>query len=112
MELVRDGKPVAEADLLAHADGELVTGEVKTGNELHANTAGRKAAAYKRVLWADVTRADRILLATTQATWAPSSIEAMRNTMGRHPWAPGHHPRLSALTGLGTAQCKQTEVEW
>ena len=112
MELVSNGKPVAETDLLAHADGEIVTGEVKTGNELHASGAGRKDAAYKRALWADVARADRILLATSQKTWVPSSIEAMKVAMGKYAWTPGHRPRLSLVTGLGTAQAEQVDVEW
>lgn len=110
MELVKDGKPVAETDLLAHMDGEVVTGEVKTGNELHNNRAGRLDAAHKRALWADVIRADRIVLATTQKAWASSSIEAMKSVIESHPWAPGHRPRLSLLTELATSQVQHVEV--
>ena len=44
-ELVSGSKPVAETDVLIHADGSVVTGEVKTGDQLHSNGKERVKAA-------------------------------------------------------------------
>lgn len=112
MELVKNGKPVAESDLIVHTGGRLYTGEVKTSNELHHVKAERRRAAQKRVLWADVVLADDILLATTQPEWAPSSVNALTDVMRNHMWAPGHRPRLTLLTELGGTNPKEVEVDW
>lgn len=112
-ELVRDGKRVAESDVLIHADGEVLTGEVKTGNELHPNSKVRKSAARKRALWADVLRADEIILATTQKKWADSSVEAMRACMDSYKWTtPGLRPRLRLITGLRGPDAASEYVAW
>lgn len=112
-ELVSGAKPVAESDVLIHADGRVLTGEVKTSDQLDINASGRKKAAAKRALWADVLRADEVILATTKEKWAQSSVSAMADCMSSQAWhTPGHHPRLRFLTGVGTSNVQSSYVEW
>lgn len=112
LELIGKSGPVAETDLLIHADGKVVTGEVKTSDELEGSRKGRRTAASKRVLWADVVRADEVVLATTQPAWGQSSIECMIEALRNHNWIPGHAPRLRTLTDLGSALPTTTYVDW
>ena len=102
-------KSLGETDLVAIADGTLVTAEVKTSNFIGKANA-RQDAARKRVLWADVIRADAIVLATTHERWAPSSVAAMRKAMREHAWTPGHEPQLRLVTGLGMPSAR-SEVQ-
>ena len=51
-ELVSGSKTVAETDVLIHADGLVITGEVKTSDQLHNNGMERVKAAGKRALCA------------------------------------------------------------
>lgn len=112
-ELLNGRRPVAETDLLIHADGSLITGEVKAGNELHAYRKERDRAAVKRAIWADAVRADEILLATTQDRWAESSIDAMVSALTRYRWtAPGHRPKLRLLTNIGGSAVQSDRVQW
>jgi hypothetical protein len=58
-------KPVAEADLIAVSNDEVIAAEVKSNNTLGNNPREVKHAAAKRVRLGDVLRADQIILATT-----------------------------------------------
>ena len=60
------GNPVAEADLIAVGDDEVIVAEAKSNDALGRSTKEVKRAAAKRVRLADVLRADQIVLATTQ----------------------------------------------
>lgn len=112
-ELVKGSKPVAETDVLAHADGRVITGEVKTNDELHSNAKERAKAARKRAIWADVLRADEIVLATAQGQWADSSVTAMTACLSAYEWTtPGHRPRLHLLTGVAGSTVKSEYVNW
>lgn len=112
-ELVSGSKPVAETDVLIHADGRVITGEVKTNAELHTNGKERVKAAGKRALWADVLRADEIVLATTKDQWVESSVIAMTDCMASYAWTtPGHRPRLRLLTGVGGPAVGSEYVDW
>lgn len=99
-------RPIAEADLVAHMDGRLLTAEVKTSDELDSTRDKRRAAAGKRVMWARLVNADEIVLATTMSTWQQSSIDAMRTAMQRAAqadvWLPGGAPMLRLVHGLGS----------
>jgi hypothetical protein len=105
-ELRQGEKPVAEADLVALADGQLITAEVKTakGNQasLGNSLTARTRSAHKRVLLAETLRADEIILATTVGAWEQLSVDAVaaRVRERRNHLPPGAHLRL--ISGLGT----------
>ena len=115
--LLRPGsrRPVAEADLVAHADGRVLTAEVKTSDDLDSKKDRRMAAAVKRVLWARVVAADEIILATTQKAWKQASIDAMKTVLREadrlEVWTPGLRPRLRLISGLGTSDLSDEPVE-
>lgn len=112
-ELFSGSKPVAETDVLIHADGLVITGEVKTSDQLHNNGKERLKAVGKRALWADVLRADEIVLATTRDQWVQSSVTAMTDCLASYAWTtPGHRPRLRLLTGVGGAAVASEYVDW
>jgi len=113
IELVGREGPVAETDVLIHADGQVLTGEVKTSNELHPNSKGRADAARKRALWADVLRADEVVLATTGQEWAQSSIKAVTDCLSSYQWStPGHRPRLRLITSLSSSDVSTKYADW
>lgn len=99
-------RPIAEADLVAHVDGRLLTAEVKTTDELDSTRDKRKAAARKRVMWARLVNADEIVLATTKSTWQQASIDSMRTAMQdaaeADVWLPGGAPTLRLVHNLGS----------
>lgn len=97
---------IAESDLIAHADGVLITAEVKTSKAIGRTSAERNAAAVKRVRWAAVLQAEEVLLATTEPAWEPSSVDACRthltSAINSGTFAPDRPPRLRVITGLGS----------
>jgi hypothetical protein len=107
MNLLRRGTrtSIAEVDLVAFADGRLLTAEVKTCDYIGNTTAERMAAANKRLHWAAVLQADEVVLASTEASWQVSSIEAMRtklaDAISAGTFAPDRTPRLRLINNLG-----------
>jgi hypothetical protein len=104
-------RPIAEADLVAHVDGRLLTAEVKTTDELDTTRDKRKAAARKRLMWARLVNADEIVLATTMPTWQQSSIDIMRTALQAAAkadvWLPGGAPVLRLVHNLGSKVTEQ-----
>lgn len=97
------GHGLAEADLLAHADGRVITAEAKSNDALAESRKRIRAAAEKRVLLARALRADEIVLATTRPAWSTATIEAMRSAMAQQTWPGGAPPLLRSICGLGGA---------
>jgi hypothetical protein len=102
-ELIKNGTPVAETDLLALYDRRLISAEAKTTNALGKNRTERNDAARKRVLAAEVLVTDQIVLATTKDSWEKASVESMKSAISAEDWHSGVPPRLRIVTGLGTA---------
>ena len=94
--------PLAESDLLAHADGKVLLAEAKSTDTLADSAKKAKEAARKRVLLASELRADEVIMATTAAAWAPNSIAIMVSAIGAMSWSRGWPPVLRLVTSLGT----------
>jgi len=109
MNLLRRGTrtSVAEVDLVAFSDGDLLTAEVKTCDYIGNSSGTRAAAATKRIQWAAVLQADEVVLASTQPSWQRNSIEAVRamltSEIARGTFAPDRAPRLRLINNLGAA---------
>jgi hypothetical protein len=101
-ELMQNAEPLVETDLLALADRQLLSAEAKTSNVLGKNGPQRNEAARKRALAAKLLMADQIVLATTQDTWQPVSVDSMKSAIQGTNWDGGTPPRLRLVTGLGT----------
>jgi hypothetical protein len=95
------GKPVAEADLIAVSDDDLIVAEAKSNDTLAGTTRERRRAAAKRVRLADVLRANQIILATTEPQWNAPSIAEIRSAVTDHTWPAGLRPTVRLITGLG-----------
>lgn len=100
-ELMVDGEPEAETDLLALADRDLIVCEAKSTNTFDKN---KDAGARKRVLAARVLMADEIVLATTQDNWDSGTTRAMKSAIRAETWQSGTIPRLRIITKLGTPE--------
>lgn len=107
-ELVGANGPVAEVDLLANVDGAVIVAEVKSAKvanraaKLGKEGESRGKAAAKRVISAEVLRADQIILATTQTAWEPASLDAISAAVAQAKWIASAKPEVRIITGLGT----------
>ncbi len=95
------GSATAEADLVAHADGDLLTAEAKSNDNLGDSRKKVVAAAAKRASIARALRADEVILATTRPRFDLGSVEAVRHALTSQSWPVGHPPRLRLVCGLG-----------
>ncbi|WP_211253301.1 hypothetical protein, partial [Glycomyces tenuis] len=103
MELFKEGKRVAEADLIALSDRRLLVAEAKSSNHLRPKTGKgtRLGAARKKVRLATALHADEVVLATTHEAWEDASIEAVKTAVGEltPTWTA---PQVRIITALGT----------
>jgi hypothetical protein len=97
----RDGR-TNELDLCLILDGEVVTGEAKSNDQL--KTAGRSTAseAKRLVQAAHLLSADKIVLATARAEWAPGVVAAVEEAIAAE-WRIGPMPKLVEMTNVGTS---------
>jgi hypothetical protein len=105
------GNPVAEADLIAVSDDEVIVAEAKSNDTLGGNAKEVRRAAAKRVRLAVVLRADQIVLATTRPEWSSSSITEIRSAATGHAWPAGLPPAVRLITGLGGNQVKDLRLD-
>lgn len=95
------GAPVAEADLLAHADGRLIVAEAKSNDALGQNGRKTADAATKKARIAATLRADQLVLATRAAAWSAGSVDAARHALRHAEWPDGQPAALRLIAGLG-----------
>jgi hypothetical protein len=105
------GEPVAEADLIAVSDDDLIVAEAKSNDALGGSTREIRRAAAKRVRLADVLRADQIILATTEPQWSASSITEIRRAVTGHTWPAGLQPAVRLITGLGGGHVEDLRLD-
>ena len=105
------GNPVAEADLIAISDDDLIVAEAKSNDALGGSTKEIKRAAAKRVRLADVLRADQIILATTEPQWSASSTTEILNAVTGHTWPAGLRPAVRLITGLDGGQAEDLRLD-
>lgn len=98
--LMQDGRTVAETDLISVVDDRLSVAEVKTNADLAAG-GNLDKAVLKRILAAQILRADQIILATTRAAWPPSTVKAVAEAIRTADWF-GARPELRLITRLGS----------
>ena len=93
-------KSIAEADLIALSDGELIAAEVKRPGSLGT---GRQVqnSIRKRFLLAEKLEADQIVLATAATEWSALTIGAVADRALAWPW-PRLRPRLRFISALGS----------
>ncbi len=104
-----DTGPLAEADLIAVSDGQLITAEAKRPGSLGTARELRRTVA-KRALLAEQLRADQILIATAAADWEQASIDALCQEIRKRPW-PVAAPRARLVSGLGTGTVTDLHVD-
>lgn len=83
LELRSEATAVAELDLLAHVDGQVVVLEAKRSNRLASTSRERGRKAQKLALAAKLLRADVVCLATAQATWNQTDINEVTAAVRR-----------------------------
>ena len=90
------GKAVAEVDIVACVDGEVVLVEAKSNGAFGTNRRGPQSAKLMRV--AAALRADRIVLATTAEAWNSTDVDHFRSLgAAARPFPVG----IDVRSGLG-----------
>lgn len=98
VEFVRDGATIAEIDLVAHVDGQVVVVEAKAGARLGSGRArGRQAAKIAQV--ARTVRADRVVLATDQPDWPETDVDKVKQALD-HVFKDAPRPAVECMVGL------------
>ncbi|MET8530307.1 hypothetical protein [Micromonospora sp. NPDC005172] len=102
------GSPIAEIDLPAYADGQVVIAEAKS-----SSTLGNKPAkeVQKKATAADLVQADQLIFATSESAWEAASLTAIRTTVRAQPWTGGQGPAVRIITGLGTERCQDRRMD-
>lgn len=72
---------IAEVDVIASVDDEVVLVEAKASGEFSAGT--RTAQTRKLVRIAEVLRADRVVLATSHQRWKPADVDHVTRELGK-----------------------------
>ena len=103
------GSPVAEADLIALADGDLITAEAKRPGTLGAGRELGRCVA-KRTTFAEVVWADQIIIATAAPGFDNASIQALCKQVREKPWR-AVRPRLRVIAALGTDNVADQEAD-
>lgn len=92
-------KAVAEIDLIASVDGQVVVVEAKA-NGSYGTQPERRRQIAKVIRVARLLGADRICLATSEPSWSAGDVEHLRSEASRvRPFAPD----VEVLTDLGAA---------
>ncbi len=111
LELHGPAGPIAEVDLIANADDHVLVCEAKSNSTLGPTPKKVKSAAAKRVLLAQVTQADQIILATTCQQWDEASLVAIRDSVARGSWIADGPPTVRIITALGTSEVQDRLLE-
>jgi hypothetical protein len=96
---VKEEKKIAEIDLIAIVDKQLIVSETKRSATLGNGKLARQVAA-KRVRIAQVLRADQVLFATSAPKWEDHSIQSMIAAMSTS-WNRIYPPVLRVIENLG-----------
>ncbi|WP_286309244.1 hypothetical protein [Agromyces mangrovi Wang et al. 2018] len=91
------GKPVAEIDVVACVDGDVVVVEAKSKGSFGSRR--RKPQSSKLMRVATALRAQRILLATTADAWSETDVELFRDVSSQTGPAS---VEISVVAGLGS----------
>jgi hypothetical protein len=74
---------LAEIDLWATIDGQIMVGEAKTVSRLDPTRAGERRIAARLADVAQAVTADQVVLATTAPAWNEGSLTLMREALKR-----------------------------
>lgn len=88
---------VAEIDLIAHVNGEVVLVEAKSNGSLGTNQREASSAAKKKIDIAIALRANKVILATTALRMATTAAEMLREAARR---AAATNLQIEEMVGL------------
>lgn len=107
--LGNDNSRLAEVDLIALSDHELITAEAKRVGSLGQGRILR-AAVTKRIMIADQLEADQIVLATTDQTWKPGTVSELCTRM-THRQGKFPQPAVRLISGLGSDNVQDLRLD-
>ncbi|MFF1676124.1 hypothetical protein ACFVYG_08835 [Streptomyces sp. NPDC058256] len=102
-ELLKDGHRFVEIDFALATSEELWLGEAKKNDSLGSSPRVRRREAGKLMEGCAALGATGLVLATANAQWAPTTIEALKEELRGRQGAGRPAPKISLLCGLGTA---------
>ncbi|MFJ4253391.1 hypothetical protein [Microbacterium sp. NPDC090003] len=89
-------RAVAEIDLIAHVDGEVVLVEAKSSGQFAKRSRGRQTEKILRI--AHALRADRVVLATSETQWNAADLAHLEQEAAKLTPFPAS---AAAMIGLG-----------
>lgn len=106
LELLDNGVPQVELDLVAYVRDCLVIGECKSSNQLSHDTSRAKAEVLKKCRAVQWLRADVLVFATTERAWNDRTLNLIRSGVTSFDWGNTGAPEVRVATGLGTVDQK------
>jgi hypothetical protein len=100
VEFINDGKPQAEVDLIAYTDDTLIVAECKSSDHLSEDAAKAREDVRKKCQAAAWLKADRLIFATTAASWTKRTFGQLQHGIGEFAWGPLGPPEVRLIVGL------------
>ncbi|MEU8975351.1 hypothetical protein AB0D11_40075 [Streptomyces monashensis] len=105
-EIPGEEEPIVEMDFSLSTTDGIWLGEAKTVDSLADTPRERKREVCKLIEGCLAVSASRLIRATTQVSWAETTVQAVRNEVVGRRMARKHTPWIRLLTDAGGhAQC-------
>ncbi|MCX3063725.1 hypothetical protein [Streptomyces beihaiensis] len=102
-ELIKDGNRFVEMDFALATTEELWVGEAKSNDSLGDSAKQRRREAGKLIEGCTLVGAVGLVLATAQAQWSVTTLEAIKSEIAGRRRAEKPVPKISLISGLGDA---------
>ncbi|POX56457.1 hypothetical protein C3489_05255 [Streptomyces sp. Ru71] len=102
-ELIKDGNRFVEMDFALATTEELWVGEAKSNDSLGDSAKQRRREAGKLIEGCTLVGAVGLVLATAQAQWSVTTLEAIKSEIAGRRRAEKPVPKISLISGLGGA---------
>jgi hypothetical protein len=106
----KNAKPLGESDLVALCDDDLVVAEAKSVDNLGRSPREARRTVAKRLAFAQLLRANQLVMATAATDWGAASVTAIREVVSGSP----HHakaPIVRLVTGLGSEETRDERLD-
>jgi hypothetical protein len=108
---LNSSKPFGESDLVALCGDALVVAEAKSVGSLGKSPQEARRTVTKRLKFAELLRADQLIMATSVPDWAAASVTAIREAASTWPHQT-RPPIVRLITGLGSGETRDERLDF
>ncbi|WP_143022979.1 hypothetical protein [Lentzea jiangxiensis] len=101
LEVLDNGVPQVELDLIAHAAGKLVIAECKSTSELSGKRGEARNEVWKKCRAAEILGADILVFATTAPAWNDRAAKQIQGAIDSFEWGATGAADVHLVAGLG-----------